>query len=179
MRVSLSGCYFCSMFCNILYTLEPSPFISASLFLLSCYTNNKGTKTGLPSPVPFLKKIKLCLYFTLQLIPSPNDSNMSLCGSWLWTDSMSSSLREVHLSLWFPFACLCSLIGKVLFSKLFRLLCKLTPNEPAIFQCLSWTSLRIKVFPFPQHSRIFIPIHKQCISENQKLNLQLTCLYTW
>lgn len=93
--VSLSGSYFCSVLCNILYTLEPSPFISASLFLLWCYTNHKGTKTGLLSPVPLFKKIKLCLYFSLQLISSPEDSHVSSRGSWLWTDSLSSSFSEV------------------------------------------------------------------------------------
>lgn len=96
---------------------------------------------------------------------------------------------KVHFSLWFPkhfywawFACLRSHTGKVLFSRLFSLSCKLTPSEPTIFQYLSWTPLQLKVFPFPQHSGTFTPIHKQCIYESQKLNPKLACLHicvTW
>lgn len=96
MHVSLSGYYCCSVFSNVLDALEPSPFINASLFLLSCYTNHRGTKTAVfPNTFFFFKIKQLFIFYPTALIPSPKDSNTNSWGTWLWTDSLSPSFSEV------------------------------------------------------------------------------------
>lgn len=166
MHVSLSGYYCCSVFSNVLDALEPSPFINASLFLLSCYTNHRGTKTAV-FPNTFFLKNKTTIY----ILPySVNTITKRLKHEFLGNLAMDRFLvtifqwSKVHFSLWFPkrcywawFAFLRSHTGKVLFSRLFSLSCKLTPNEPTIFQYLSWTPLQLKVFASIQaHSRPYI-----------------------